>query len=85
MCIRDSILVGRDLQKEEGMLPQIAMTMPLREGLDGVRKMSKSYGNYAVSYTQLIFPGWSGRTECRRKARGESRPGCCLLYTSRCV
>ena len=28
------------------MLPQIAMTMPLLEGLDGVRKMSKSYGNY---------------------------------------
>lgn len=41
-----NILVGRDLQKEEGMLPQIAMTMPLLEGLDGVRKMSKSYGNY---------------------------------------
>ncbi len=40
------ILVGRDLQKEQGMLPQIAMTMPLLEGLDGVRKMSKSYGNY---------------------------------------
>ncbi len=41
-----NILVGRDLQKEEGMLPQIAMTLPLLEGLDGVRKMSKSYGNY---------------------------------------
>ena len=31
-----NILVGRDLQKEQGMLPQIAMTMPLLEGLDGV-------------------------------------------------
>ena len=41
-----NILVGRDLQKEQGMMPQIAMTMPLLEGLDGVRKMSKSYGNY---------------------------------------
>lgn len=41
-----NILVGRDLQKEEGMLPQIVMTMPLLEGLDGVKKMSKSYGNY---------------------------------------
>lgn len=41
-----NILVGRDLQKEEGMLPQIVMCMPLLEGLDGVRKMSKSYGNY---------------------------------------
>lgn len=41
-----NILVGRDLQREEGQLPQIAMTLPLLEGLDGVRKMSKSYGNY---------------------------------------
>lgn len=41
-----NILVGRDLQKEEGLLPQIVMTMPLLEGLDGVKKMSKSYQNY---------------------------------------
>ncbi len=41
-----NILVGRDLQREQGMLPQIAMTLPLLEGLDGTRKMSKSYGNY---------------------------------------
>jgi len=41
-----NILVGRDLQKEQGMPQQIAMLMPLLEGLDGVRKMSKSYGNY---------------------------------------
>ncbi|GHC54236.1 tyrosine--tRNA ligase [Roseibacillus persicicus] len=41
-----NILVGRDLQKEEGQLPQIVMTMPLLEGLDGVKKMSKSYQNY---------------------------------------
>ena len=41
-----NILVGRDLQKEEGQLPQIVLTMPLLEGLDGVKKMSKSYGNY---------------------------------------
>lgn len=41
-----NILVGRDMQKSEGMLPQIALCMPLLEGLDGVRKMSKSYGNY---------------------------------------
>lgn len=41
-----NLLVGRDLQKEQGMLPQVAMTLPLLEGLDGVRKMSKSYGNY---------------------------------------
>jgi tyrosyl-tRNA synthetase len=41
-----NILVGRDLQKEEGMEPQICMTLPLLEGLDGVKKMSKSLGNY---------------------------------------
>lgn len=41
-----NILVGRDLQRNEGMPPQIAMCVPLLEGLDGVRKMSKSYGNY---------------------------------------
>ena len=41
-----NVLVGRDLQKEEGQLPQIVLTMPLLEGLDGVKKMSKSYQNY---------------------------------------
>lgn len=41
-----NILVGRDFQKEEGQAQQVVMVMPLLEGLDGVRKMSKSYGNY---------------------------------------
>jgi tyrosyl-tRNA synthetase len=41
-----NILVGRNLQKEEGQPQQVVMVMPLLEGLDGVRKMSKSYGNY---------------------------------------
>jgi tyrosyl-tRNA synthetase len=41
-----NILVGRDLQKEEGQPQQVVMVLPLLEGLDGVRKMSKSYGNY---------------------------------------
>jgi len=41
-----NILVGRDLQKEEGQPQQVALFMPLLEGLDGVKKMSKSYGNY---------------------------------------
>lgn len=41
-----NILVGRDLQKEEGQAQQVVMLMPLLEGLDGVKKMSKSYGNY---------------------------------------
>ncbi|HJT45526.1 MAG TPA: tyrosine--tRNA ligase, partial [Chthoniobacterales bacterium] len=41
-----NILVGRDFQKEEGQPQQVVMTMPLLEGLDGVKKMSKSLGNY---------------------------------------
>ena len=41
-----NLLVGRDLQREEGMPQQTVITMPLLEGLDGVKKMSKSYGNY---------------------------------------
>ncbi len=41
-----NILVGRDLQKEAGQAQQVVMVMPLLEGLDGVRKMSKAYGNY---------------------------------------
>ena len=41
-----NLLVGRELQRAYGQPPQVVMTMPLLEGLDGVRKMSKSYGNY---------------------------------------
>ena len=41
-----NILVARDLQKEEGMAPQVVMVLPILEGLDGVQKMSKSLGNY---------------------------------------
>ena len=41
-----NMLVGRELQRALGQPPQVVMTMPLLEGLDGVRKMSKSYGNY---------------------------------------
>jgi tyrosyl-tRNA synthetase len=41
-----NILVGRDLQKAAGMPTQIALTMPLLEGTDGTKKMSKSYQNY---------------------------------------
>jgi tyrosyl-tRNA synthetase len=41
-----NLLVGRELQKQEGQLPQMILTMPLLEGLDGVQKMSKSLGNY---------------------------------------
>lgn len=41
-----NLIVGRHLQNETGMEPQVVITMPLLEGLDGVQKMSKSLGNY---------------------------------------
>jgi tyrosyl-tRNA synthetase len=41
-----NLLVGRQLQEASGQEPQVVMTMPLLEGLDGVNKMSKSLGNY---------------------------------------
>lgn len=41
-----NLLVGRELQKHYGQEPQVIITLPLLEGLDGVNKMSKSLGNY---------------------------------------
>jgi len=41
-----NLLVGRDLQRNYGMDPQVIITMPLLEGLDGIEKMSKSLNNY---------------------------------------
>jgi len=41
-----NLLVGRELQKQADMEPQVILTMPILEGLDGVQKMSKSLGNY---------------------------------------
>ena len=41
-----NLLVGRDMQREYGQKPQVIITLPLLEGLDGKNKMSKSYGNY---------------------------------------
>ena len=41
-----NLLVGRTIQQEYGQQPQVIMTMPILEGLDGVQKMSKSLGNY---------------------------------------
>ncbi|WP_397573609.1 tyrosine--tRNA ligase [Silanimonas sp.] len=43
---RFNLLMGRGLQEHHGQAPQVVMTMPLLEGLDGVNKMSKSLGNY---------------------------------------
>lgn len=41
-----NVLMGRDLQRSRGQEPQVVLTLPLLEGLDGVNKMSKSLGNY---------------------------------------
>lgn len=41
-----NLLVGREIQREYGQTPQVVLTVPLLEGLDGVQKMSKSLGNY---------------------------------------
>jgi len=41
-----NLLMGRHLQREYGQAPQVILTMPILEGLDGVQKMSKSLGNY---------------------------------------
>lgn len=48
---RFNLLVGRQLQAAHGQAPQVVMTMPILEGLDGVQKMSKSYGN-AIALTE---------------------------------
>ena len=47
-----NLLVGRELQREYGQKPQVVMTMPLLEGTDGVRKMSKSLDNYIGIYDE---------------------------------
>ncbi|MDF0749857.1 tyrosine--tRNA ligase [Marinobacter sp. 71-i] len=56
-----NLLMGRILQKQYGQTPQVVLTMPLLEGLDGVQKMSKSLGNYVgvndspgEMYTKLL-------------------------------
>jgi tyrosyl-tRNA synthetase len=41
-----NLLMGRDIQKDFGQAQQVVVTMPLLEGIDGVQKMSKSFGNY---------------------------------------
>jgi tyrosyl-tRNA synthetase len=41
-----NILIGRDFQREEGLPQQVVFLLPILEGLDGVRKMSKSFGNF---------------------------------------
>lgn len=48
---RFNLLAGRQLQASRGQTPQVVMTMPIIEGLDGVKKMSKSFGN-AIGLTE---------------------------------
>src|SRR5215475_4337992 len=43
-----NILIGRDFQREEGMSQQVVFLLPILEGLDGAKKMSKSLGNYVA-------------------------------------
>ncbi|MCB0403947.1 MAG: tyrosine--tRNA ligase [Bdellovibrionales bacterium] len=45
-----NLLLGRELMRQYGQEPQVCITMPLLEGLDGVQKMSKSLGNYVGVY-----------------------------------
>ena len=45
---RFNLLVGRDIQREYGLTPQVLLMMPILEGLDGVEKMSKSLNNYVA-------------------------------------
>ncbi len=56
-----NLLIGRDIQREYGQEPQVVITLPLLEGLDGLQKMSKSLGNYvgiteppAVMYAKIM-------------------------------
>jgi tyrosyl-tRNA synthetase len=56
-----NLMMGRHLQEQHGQEPQVIITMPILEGLDGVQKMSKSYGNYVglweaadVAYGKLM-------------------------------
>ncbi|HUP62619.1 MAG TPA: tyrosine--tRNA ligase [Thermoanaerobaculia bacterium] len=53
-----NLLVGRDLMRSYGLEPQVVLTMPLLEGLDGVEKMSKSLGNY-IGITEPPFEMFS--------------------------
>ncbi|KAG0757490.1 hypothetical protein G6F55_014313 [Rhizopus delemar] len=80
--------MGRGLQEHHGQKPQVVLTMPLLEGLDGVNKMSKSLGNYigisepAIDIvTKTMKPGRSraaaraGGLRRAESARGQAAPG----------
>ena len=58
-----NLLVGRQLQEAFGQEPQVVITMPLLEGLDGVNKMSKSLGNYIARHRAA--PTTCSASSCR--------------------
>ena len=83
-----NLLVGRQFQKDAGQEPQVAITLPLLVGTDGVQKMSKSYGNYigiseppapcserrCPSRTRCCAPISTWPPRCRRSRRSASWP-----------
>ena len=73
-----NLLAARDLQKVHGQEPQVAMTCPVLAGLDGVRRMSKSLGNY-IGVTeepeQMYGKRCPFRTACWSRGRVSSRVG----------
>ena len=70
-----NMLMGRELQRAVGQPPQVVMTMPLMEGLDGERKMSKSYGNY-VGITDQPEDMFGKLMKVSRSADGAVLPSC---------
>ncbi|MCQ4575314.1 MAG: tyrosine--tRNA ligase [Candidatus Brocadiales bacterium] len=65
-----NLLVGRDLQRDWGFEPQVTVTMPLLEGTDGHKKMSKSLGNYigiTEEPTQMFGKAMSVRDDLMKK------------------
>ena len=82
-----NLLAGRDLMRAEGMEPQVALTVPLLVGTDGVKKMSKSYGN-AISLCLTEEETWKlikkSKTDSERMITfdKENRPGVSALLTT---
>jgi tyrosyl-tRNA synthetase len=69
---RFNLLVGRDLQRDHGQEPQVALTMPLLVGTDGVQKMSQSLGNY-VGITEAPDEMFGKLTSVKDELIGEYR------------
>jgi len=64
-----NLLVGRELQKHYGQEPQVVLTMPILEGLDGVQKMSKSLNNY-IGIDEAPDEMLMIRSQCRFRIPG---------------